>query len=276
MGAQKRAKKYALFTLAVVLMLLINTPIILMILNSFQTSQAIATSTQLLPKVFTLENYRFVSQRTSFWSFLRSSAIISSAATLGTIVAAAMAGYAMSRFKSRLLNLYSQGLLMVQMFPLILALIPLFIIFRELRLIDNYLSVILIYAVVHLPFATFMFKSFFDSIPRALEEAALLDGCTRAGTLLRIILPLSGPGTAAVAIFSFLFSYNEFFIANVFLRKEDLLTIPVGIQTFTQQYATEWGNLLAASTMAMLPTFVLFLFVQRYMMYGAFSGSVKG
>jgi ABC-type glycerol-3-phosphate transport system permease component len=93
-------------------------------------------------------------------------------------------------------------------------------------------------------------------------------------SLLRIILPLSGPGIAAVAIFSFLFSYNDFFIASVFLRDQTLLTMPVGIQSFIQQYSTDWGSLMAAATL--VPTFILFLFVQKYMMYGAVAGAIKG
>lgn len=273
---QRVLQKWGLFGLLLLLAIVINLPVITMILNSFQSTQDILLSRSVIPSSFSLDNYIYVSGRTLFWSYFKSSIIISGIATVATIVAGAMAGYALSRFRSFVLTAYSRGLLMVQMFPLILAIIPLFIIFRNLRMINTYGSVILIYAVVHLPFATWMFKSFFDSIPRELEEAAMVDGCSRIQSLLRIVLPLSGPGTAAVAIFSFLFSYNEFFIANVFLKDRELLTIPVGIQLFQEQYSTDWGSLLAAATMAMIPTFILFLFVQKYMMYGAVASGVKG
>ncbi len=162
------------------------------------------------------------------------------------------------------------------MFPIILALIPLFILFRTLGLINSPLSVIILYTVVHLPFATWMARSFFDTIPRELEEAALVDGCSRFGAFLRIVLPLSGPGLAAIAIFSFLFSYNEFFVANVFLRDENAMTLPVGITMFMQQYSTDWGSLMAAATLTVVPTFILFLGIQKYITYGAVSGGVKG
>jgi ABC-type spermidine/putrescine transport system permease subunit II len=112
--------------------------------------------------------------------------------------------------------------------------------------------------------------------PRDLEEAAAIDGASRLQAFGLVVLPLAGPAIAAVAIFAFLFSYNEYLVAAIFLRREDLFTIPLGIQQFTQQYGTDWGSLMASATMAMLPTFVLFLFIQKYMMYGAIGSGVKG
>ena len=119
-------------------------------------------------------------------------------------------------------------------------------------------------------------RSYFDTIPRELEEAALIDGCGHIEAFFRIVLPLSGPGLAAVSIFAFLFSYNEFFVANVFLRNAEAMTLPVGIQMFMQQFSTDWGSLMAAATLTMLPTLVLFLFVQKFITHGAIAGGVKG
>jgi ABC-type glycerol-3-phosphate transport system permease component len=193
-----------------------------------------------------------------------------------TIVGASLAGYALSRYRIVVTTGYSRLLLMVQMFPVILALIPLFIIFRILQLVDTYWSVILIYAAFQLPFATWMFRSFFDSIPRDLEEAAMIEGCSRLLAFRHVVLPLCAAAFTAVTIFAFLFTYNEYLIANIFLRSESVMTVPVGIQMFMQQYSSDWGNLMAAATLAMLPTFILFLFVQRYMLYAAVGGAVKG
>lgn len=264
------------FLAVLALAIAINGPILFMMLNSFQTTDEMLASRTFMPEHYSLANYVFLLARTPYVAFFLNSGLIAGASTALTLVAAAMAGYALSRGRGRLLTGYSRLLLMVQMFPIIMALIPLFIIFKALGLINSPLSVIIVYTAVHLPFATWMFRSFFDTIPRSLEEAALVDGCSRVQAFRRIVLPLSGPGLAAVAIFSFLFSYNEFFVASVFLRDDSVMTIPVGVQMFMQQYATDWGSLMAAATLTMVPTFAFFLAVQKYMAYGGLAGGVKG
>ncbi len=268
--------KWHLSALMLVIVIVVNLPIILMILNSFRSTEEILSSGSILPESPSLDNFRYLTERTSFWTYFTNSIVIAIGGTAVTIVLAGLAGYALSRYRSPVITIYSRGLLMVQMFPLILMLIPLFILFRELNLINTRTSVVLLYSVVHLPFATWMFKAFFDSIPRDLEEAAQVDGSSRFGAFWRIVLRLSGPGIAAVTIFSFLFSYNEFLIASIFLRDEDKMTVPVGVQMFMQQFGADWGSLMAASTLAMLPTVIFFLFVQKYMVYGAVAGAVKG
>jgi ABC-type glycerol-3-phosphate transport system permease component len=268
--------RWMLFVAVAILAAIINTPILLMMLNSLQTTEQMLVSGSILPTSYTLANYEFLIARTSYLRFFGNSVLIAAVSTLMTVIGAALAGYALSRYRTKPVTAYSRVLLMVQMFPIIMALIPLFVLFRKLGLIDNPLSVIIIYTTVHLPFATWMFRAFFDTIPRELEEAALVDGCSRLQAFYRIVLPLSGPGIAAVAIFSTLFSYNEFFIASIFLRSETQMPIPVGVQMFMQQYATDWGSLMAAATLTMIPTFIFFMFAQKYMVHGGLAGGVKG
>ncbi len=269
-------RAWAISAFLLVITLVVNLPIIAMFINSFRSTEDILSTRGLSFTNLSFDNYRYLIDRTPFFSYLGNSAIISVGGTALTILAASLAGYALSRYRRPVLTGYSRTLLLVQMFPLILALIPLFVLFRNLGLVNTRTSVILLYTVIHLPFATWMFRAYFDAIPRELEEAAMVDGSTRFGAFARIVIRLSGPGIAAVTIFSFLFSYNEYLIASIFLRDEDLMTVPVGIQMFIQQFQTDWGSLMAAATLAMLPTFVLFLFVQKYMVYGAVSGAVKG
>jgi ABC-type glycerol-3-phosphate transport system permease component len=274
--APSSRKRWTLFWVLVVITIIVNLPIILMVMNSFQTTEQLVNRTTILPRDWTVANYHYLNERTNFWTFLLNSFTVSGVSTITSAAVAALAGYALSRFRGRLITGYSRALFVVQMFPIILALIPLFMLFRTLGLINSPLSVIILYTVVHLPFATWMARAFFDTIPRELEDAALVDGCSRFGAFVRIVLPLSGPGLAAIGIFSFLFSYNEFFVANVFLRDQDAMTLPVGITMFMQQYSTDWGSLMAAATVTIIPTFILFLGIQKWITYGAVSGGVKG
>jgi ABC-type glycerol-3-phosphate transport system permease component len=276
MQTNKPLVRWSLFGLACLLVLIIDMPIISLILNSFRSTSEILSSTSLIPQAPSLVNYVYVAQRTSFFQYLLNSLLMAGGGMALSILAATLAGYVLSRFRSRVFRAYTTGLFMVQMFPILLALIPLFILFRTLNLVNTYYSVIILYTVAQLPFATSMFRAFFDGIPQDLEEAAKIDGANRLQAFGLVVLPLAGPAIAAVAIFAFLFSYNEYLIAAVFLRRESLFSIPVGIQQFMQQYSTDWGSLMAAATMAMLPTFVLFLFIQKYMMYGAIGSGVKG
>jgi ABC-type glycerol-3-phosphate transport system permease component len=272
----KLERKWFLLLFGLMIVFIVDFPILTVALNSFRTTETIISSHNILPTAPTLANYFYINTRTHFWMFLLNSGIVALSSSLLGIVLAALAGFAMSRFRARVLGSYNQALLVVQMFPLILAIIPLFILFRSLNMVNNYVPVILVYTVTQLPFATWMLRSYFDSIPRDLDEAAKMDGCSPLRIFLQIVLPLAGPGIAAVAIFSFLFSYNEFFISSVFLRDENRMTIPVGIQSFMQQYSTDWGSLMASATLGMVPTLILFLFIQKYMVAGATAGAVKG
>lgn len=270
-------KKWLLALLVLVLVLILDYPIFTIFFNAFRSTSEILSTASIIPQHPTLDNFTYVSVRTNFWGFFVSSMAVAVIGTAFSIVCAATAGYALSRYhRLRFVSGYSRGLMIVQMFPLILALIPLFIIFKDVGLVNTYWSVILVYTVLNLPFATWMFEGFFDAIPRELEEAAYVDGCSRFRALTRIVLPLSGPGTAAVTIFTFLLGYNEFLIASIFLHDPDTMTIPVGIQMFMQQYSTDWGSLMAAACLASIPTIIFFLFVQKYMVQGVIAGAVKG
>ncbi len=273
---RKQLTRWGLFALTLAIVIVVNLPIITMALNSLRTTDQIMAERSIFPSRPSLINYQYVSQRTQFWTFFRNSVIVAVTGTAICMVAASLAGYALSRFRLGLTTGYSRLLLMMQMFPIILALIPLFILFKNLQLINTYFSVIIIYTVAQLPFATWMFRSFFDSIPIDLEEAAQIDGCSRLQAFRHVVLPLCAAAFAAVTIFAFLFNYNEYLIANIFLRAENTMTVPVGIQMFMQQYGTDIGNLMAAATLAMIPTFIMFLFVQKYMLYTAVGGAVKG
>jgi ABC-type glycerol-3-phosphate transport system permease component len=276
MRQESGLSRWGTFALLLGITLLVNLPILNMVVNSFHTTEDILKTGASWFAKFTTDNYVFVVAKTQFWNWFSNSLVVSLGSVVISVTLSAFAGYALSRFSGWGIAAYSRLLLIKQMFPLILALIPLFILFRNVGLINHPLAAILIYSTINLSFATWMFKAFFDAIPRELEEAAYVDGCTKVQAMIRVIVPLVGPGTVAVSIFSFLFSFNEFLIANVFLRSEARMTLPVGLQTFTQQFGSDWGSMMAGSVLTMIPTMLLFLFVQKYLLYGSVTSGVKG
>jgi len=277
MNKRRKKMRYVRLIIAIILVLLIDFPIIFLIINSFKsTNEIMMSTTGLIPKEFTWINYVSMMKNTNMLRNIGNSLFIAVIGTSSSVLIAGMAAFVMSRFRYKLVKAYSNFLLMMQMFPMVLSLIPLFILFKNLNIINTYQSVIFVYLSMSMPFCCWMFKGFFDSIPFELEQASWIDGCSKAQAFFRIIVPISGPGIAAVSIYSFLLCWNEFMIANIFLRSAELMTIPVGIQLFIQQYSTDWGGMFAAATTTMVPAFIIFLFFQKYIVSGAAAGGVKG
>jgi len=264
------------FAFLCVVSIAVNLPVITMLLNSFKTNSEIMTSSRMFPRHWTTENYVFVNEKSAFWQQFSNSLIVTGLTVALTVLIGALAGYAISRFRTALTGTFSVVLLLLQMFPFVLVMLPLFMTFRSLHLINTLTGIIIIQTSICLPVAVLMFKGFFDTIPKEIEEAAWMDGCNRWTTFTRIVMRVSGPGIAAVSIFTILLSWNDYIIANIFIKKESLMTLPIGLQMFMQQNATQWGGLTAAATLSALPVLVFLLFVQKYIAYGAVSGSVKG
>lgn len=230
----------------------------------------------LFPPTPTLQNFVTVWNVTQFKAFLFNSILVAVTTTLIVVAISVLAGYALSRFRFRGRDFFGQAILVVEMLPGVLLVIPLFMIFKNLRLVDTRLSLIIAYTTFSLPFSIWMLRGYFDSIPAALEEAAMIDGCSRMGALWRVIIPVMGPGIAAVAINSFLLSWNEFLFALTLIQTDSLRTLPVGITTFMQQHYNRWDLLFAASTLASIPVLVLFFLLQKHMVRGLTAGAVKG
>lgn len=272
-------KRVAAWTLSITLllvMLLINVPLILTAVNSFRPTTDILSGSTLLPQNVTTENYVTVLSRTDYLLWFRNSIVIALIATAVTLVAAGFAGYSLSRYRTRVNAVYSSALMAFQLFPIVLSVIALFVTFRILGLMNTPVPASILYIVMSLPFCTWMFKGFFDSIPRELEEAARVDGASSFRAMVSIVFPLAGPGAAAVAIYTFLLAYNEYMVASAFLQKPESRTIPLGLRSFIQYDATAWGPMLAASTLAALPPLILFILVQKWMIQGMAAGAVKG
>ena len=276
MRKNSKLKKGLLFLLLAFLAFLVNIPNISMIGTALKPFGGYMSDTSLFPLKPDLSMINKVLFSTSFGQYLWNSVIIALAVVAFCVVFASCAGYALSRCRGKVFSGYIVFLLILQMFPLVLVLIPLFWIFKTLGLVDNQLSVAISYIAINLPFATWMLKGFFDSISIEIEEAAFIDGMGPAQSFLKIMLPLSLPGIATVAIFTFNNCWNEYMLASVFLRSNELQTMTIGLQMFQVQNNADWSTMMAASTRALIPSIIFLVFMQKYIVQGLTAGAVKG
>ncbi|TPW29050.1 carbohydrate ABC transporter permease [Pararhizobium mangrovi] len=228
------------------------------------------------PSRTTWENYGFVLTNSDFPRFFLNSVIVSvSTAVLVTVVASG-AGYALSRFRFRG-KFWLVGLMLItQMFPLVMLISPIFRIFTPLGLTDSLLGLIIVYTAFNIPFATFLMQSFFDGIPKDLEEAAMIDGAHRFTAFRQIILPLTLPGIAATLGFVFTAAWSELLFALMLISKTDASTFPVGLLTFVSKFSVDFGQMTAAGVLALIPACLFFFLIQRYLVRGLTAGAVKG
>ncbi|HJS23810.1 MAG TPA: carbohydrate ABC transporter permease [Pyrinomonadaceae bacterium] len=214
----------------------------------------------------------------SFGDYLLNSAIVAVASTACALVIGTLAAYALARFQlpwslNRRLSLW---ILSTRMFPAIVTAVPLFLMMRDVRLLNTRASLIIVYTAFNLPFVVWMMRGFFAELPRDLEEAALVDGDSRLGALVRVVLPLVAPGLAATAVFCLIVSWNEFLFALVLTQTDAAMTLPVGIAGRVTQFEIKWGVMSAAATVAIVPILVFALALQKYLVRGLSMGAVKG
>jgi len=211
-----------------------------------------------------------------FATALRNSVVVATATTVAGVAVAALAGYALARFDIPLRRYLLLMVMAVQMFPLVVLIIPLFVVMKALGLLDSWVGLVIAYLSFTTPLAIWLLRSFFETIPRDLEEAAMCDGATRFGAMVRVIFPLAGPGLAATAIFSFIAAWNEFLFALTFVKKENLRTLPVALSSFVGQEQADWGAIMAGSVMFTIPVVLFFLLVHKRLTTGMVAGSVTG
>jgi arabinogalactan oligomer/maltooligosaccharide transport system permease protein len=229
------------------------------------------------PARMSIENFRSLFADQPFTRWLLNSAIVSLATTVLGVFLASTAAYAFSRFRFPGRRAGLMSFLVSQMFPGTLMMIPLYIIIVQwLGLGSTYLGLVLMYTVTAIPFCVWMMKGYFDTIPKELEESALIDGASQATIFFRIVLPLAKPAVAVTALFSFMTGWNEFIQAATFMNKESMYTAPVGLRFFVSGYAEHWGYFAAGSIVAAVPVVLLFLFLQKYLVSGLTAGAVKG
>lgn len=267
--------RIAAYVAVVLFLLWVLVPIYAVFSNSLKPSLVIFSSP---PKwIFhpTLEHYRNVLGRLRFDRYLKNSAIVAGGSTTLALVLGTPAAYAFARLRMRGRELLAFLILFSRMVPAFVLVVPMFLIFSHLHLIDTYRGLILAHTTFELPLVIWLMRSFFEDIPGELEEAARVDGASRVGAFLRVALPLSAPGLTATAILCLLFSWNEFLFALV-LSGPATRTMPVGVSSFIGTVSIDWGGSSAAAVLAMLPIFVLGLAVQKFLVRGLTMGAVKG
>ncbi len=273
---RRPAATVALYAAAAVVGLFAVMPFLWMLLTSIKPEGEILRRT---PSLWTAHpqfgRYSDV-LHAGFARALRNSLIVATGTTVAGVAVAALAGYALARFDLPLRRYLLLMVMGVQMFPLVVLIIPLFVVMKALGLLDSWLGLIVAYLSFTTPLAVWLLRSFFETIPRDLEEAAMSDGATRFGAMVRVIFPLAGPGLAATAIFSFIAAWNEFLFALTFVKKENLRTLPVALSAFVGQQQADWGLIMAASVLFTVPVVLFFLAVHRRLTTGMVAGSVTG
>lgn len=228
------------------------------------------------PEAPTLDNYRKVLFESNIPRYFLNSLVISIGATALALVLAVFASYGFARFKFKGKALLQSFVLVGQLLPTAAIIVPLFITLRVLGLVNTYWGLILVYMIITLPLSVWMLTSYFKAIPVELEEAAIIDGASRLGCLLRITLPLSLPGIVSVLVYAFVTTWNEFIFALCFATDSSVKTLPIGLAEFSTEFNTDWGAVMAASVVMTLPIALLFLSMQRLFIGGLTAGATKG
>ena len=231
---------------------------------------------RLWPSRVTFEHYTSVIDHTQFPLFFRNSVVVSGSTALTSTLVASGAGYGFSRFAFRGRAAIVGLMLVSQMFPLVMIVAPIFRLLSPLGLTDSLTGLVIVYTAFNVPFATFLMQSFFDGIPRDLEEAAMIDGATRFQALRLVVLPLTLPGLAATLGFVFTAAWSELLFALMLNSSSSASTFPVGLLAFVSKFSVDFGQMMAAGVLALVPVCALFLGIQRFLVQGLMAGAVKG
>lgn len=252
-------------------------PILWTFLTSLKPESDIVTQTiKYIPTTITFEHYKALWQQSDYPVLVMNSFVVTVSTVMISLVAGTLAAYSFSRFKYRGRNALMLGYLVIRMFPAVLMIIPLFIVFRGFGLLDTKLGLAFAYTSFLLPIFVWMMKGFFDGAPKELESAARIDGTTRLGAMMRILMPLARNGIVATSVFVAIAAWNEFLFALMLTTSQGSRTWPVGLQLMVGEFQLPWGMLAAGGIISIIPVIIMFAIVQRAMVSGITAGAVKG
>jgi N,N'-diacetylchitobiose transport system permease protein len=274
----RRSRRAVLNTFGALVAVIALFPVYWMVLTSFRRGVDIhSPNPSFLPIPGTLNNYRKVFARDFFWTAMKNSLVITGITVALALVIAFLAAVALSRFRFRGRNAFLVTVLLIQMIPAEALVISLFRVLDGWQLTNSIVGIVATYLVFVLPFTIWTLRGFVDGVPLELEEAAMMDGCTRFQAFRKITLPLVAPGLVATSVFALIQAWNEFIFALVIMNRPENQTLPVWLQSFNEgARGTDWGGVMAGSTIIAIPVIVFFLIVQRRITSGMMSGAVKG
>jgi len=273
----KPLKRLAIHLILIVTAIIAAFPILRVFSVALRPGNRLLDSTfTLIPEGATLESFQHVIGDTELPRWLFNSMVVTTGtSTIGVIIAATSA-YAFSRYKFPGRGVGLTTLLATQLIPAAMLLVPIYILAVQLKLANTYIGLVIALSVTSVPFSIWILKGYYDTVPIELEEAARIDGCSQLEAFYRILLPLSTPALAIVFLFNFLAAWNDFFLARILISKEELLTWPLGLQRFQQQFQTQWNDLAASSILISIPVVLLFLYSSKWLVSGVTAGGVKG
>lgn len=275
---QSRRQRALLFVAAILAIVVLIFPIYWILLTSILPTRIMQSTTPpLLPPILqmALDAYVRVFELRPVLTWILNSAAVTVPAVVLAMCVSSMAGYSLSRLASRFQLAAGYSLFVIKIIPTTLLVIPLFLMFGRVGMIDNLASVAIAVAVTIIPFATWLMKSFFDSIPEELEHAAMVDGCSRLQAVVRVVLPLSRPGLAAIGVYASILAWGDLVFAQTLLHGGDKATVIVGVVGFVGEYTVDWSALMAAGFLAALPMMVIFILLEPLLVSGLTGGAVK-
>lgn len=267
----------ATYLILVIMIVFSLFPALWMFLTSIKTSSENFT---VPPRITvshpTFENYTRVLLESQIPRAFLNSVVVTVSATALTLVVALLAGYGFARYQFKGSRFMSSGLLYGQMMPGVVIIIPLYMVFSKMHLIDTYLALVIANLAITIPMSVIMLRSFFQTIPKELEEAAKIDGCSNLGAFVRIILPVSLPGVTAVSVYAFLNIWEEFLFALNLTNSDTVRTLPIAINHFSGEFVIDWGAMMGASMVVSIPVLLIFVLCNKFFVKGMSDGAVKG
>ena len=264
----KKIRMAIAYIFIIIMVFLAITPFIYVILTALKTPEQIYDPNQIIPTYITFDNFYQVIFKSNFVRYFLNSVFITVVTTAICMILSTMAAYGLTRYKIWGAEAIKMGVLMTRMFPGILLCVPFYIIMKNLHLIDSYVGLIMMYLSFTLPFAIWNTCAFFSTIPWELEEAAMIDGCSRVRSFFSVIIHVAKPGLFVTALLSFITSWDEYMYASIFINTTMKKTLQVGMQDFVGQYSVDWGLLMAAVVISLIPIFAFFALVQKNLVQG--------